>query len=152
MSFFPLILFYFFVHRLVFALIETKKRRQKLTSSLNRKNAKNVEKEKQTDRTTRMLLAVLFLFLATEVPQGILGSLTLFFGEKFFIDCYQKLGDIADMLALTNSAINFALYYVMSRQFRITFKSLLNYNTFPSRKHLPLNEANNHTTTQITQV
>lgn len=100
-----------------------------------------------------MLLAVLFLFLLTEVPQGILGLLTYILGEKFFTDCYQKLGDVADILALTNSAINFALYYFMSRQFRITFKALLSCNTFPAgRKHLPLNEANNHTTTQITQV
>lgn len=111
-----------------------------------------MDKEKQTDRTTRMLLAVLLLFLITEVPQGILGSLTLFFGDKFFKDCYQKLGDVADILALTNSAINFALYYVMSRQFRTTFKSLLNYNAYPPAKHFPLHEANNHTTTQITHV
>lgn len=133
-------------------MLETKKRRQKLTSSLNRKNAKNLDKEKQTDRTTRMLLAVLILFLLTEVPQGILGLLNLILGEKFFRDCYQRLGDVMDMLAVTNSAINFVVYYVMSRQFRVAFKSLFNCNKYPTRKHLPLNEANNHTTTQITQV
>lgn len=134
------------------ALVETKKRREKLTSSINRKNAKNLEKEKQTDRTTRMLLAVLILFLLTEVPQGILGLSTVIFGPKFFDDCYRKLGDVMDMLAVTNSAINFVVYYVMSRQFRMTFKSLFNCNEYPTGKHLPLNEANNHTTTQITQV
>lgn len=164
--------------RLVFALIETKKRRQKLTSNMSRKTAinttlttttKNSDKEKQTDRTTRMLLAVLILFLATEFPQGILGLLSIIFKEKFFEDCYQKLGEIVDILALINSAINFFLYYAMSRQFRTTFQKCFRTNRFtinrhrhggkPSNKHNKNNNNNNnydtttnHTTLMMTQV
>lgn len=45
-----------------------------------------------TDRTTRMLLAVLLLFLTTEFPQGILGLLSALLGYNFFTQCYLKLG------------------------------------------------------------
>lgn len=105
--------------RLIFALLETKRRRQNLMNSsvplqtkklsgeengtdncvekikANRKQKKNMrllDKERQTDRTTRMLLAVLLLFLLTEFPQGILGLLSAILGNDFFIQCYVPLG------------------------------------------------------------
>lgn len=103
--------------RLIFALLETKKRRQNLMSSSmplqplqttenndtndgvikikqkqKSKNSRLLDKEKQTDRTTRMLLAVLLLFLLTEFPQGILGLLSALLGEPFFKQCYIPLG------------------------------------------------------------
>nr|QNH74777.1 putative myosuppressin receptor I [Homarus americanus] len=78
---------------------------------------------RQADRVTKMLLAILVLFLASEVPQGILGLLTVILGSEFF-PCYQKLGEIMDMLVLFNSAINFLLYCAMSQQFRDTFSNL----------------------------
>lgn len=52
---------------------------------------KKIDKAKQTDRTTQMLLAVLLLFLITEFPQGIMGLLNTILGEAFFIQCYLKL-------------------------------------------------------------
>ena len=39
-----------------------------------RKSTKRSKAERRTDRTTRMLVAVLLLFLLTEFPQGILGK------------------------------------------------------------------------------
>ncbi|KAL7732613.1 hypothetical protein ACLKA6_013545 [Drosophila palustris] len=131
--------------RLILALLEAKRRRKKLTSKptpstaqngqnksvINgksaerpRKNSKTLEKEKQTDRTTRMLLAVLLLFLITEFPQGIMGLLYTMLGEPFFMQCYLKLSDVIDVLALINSSINFILYCSMSKQFRSTFTLL----------------------------
>jgi hypothetical protein len=106
--------------RLICALLQTKRRRQQLTAS----GSRILEKQRQTDRTTRMLLAVLLLFLLTEFPQGILGLLSVWFGDTFFKSCYQKLGEVMDILALINSAINFILYCAMSRQFRSTFSLL----------------------------
>ncbi|XP_058987909.1 G-protein coupled receptor dmsr-1-like [Musca domestica] len=82
---------------------------------------KKIDKAKQTDRTTQMLLAVLMLFLITELPQGIMGLLNTILGEAFFMQCYLKLSDLMDILALLNSSINFILYCSMSRQFRQTF-------------------------------
>lgn len=92
--------------RLISALLEAKRRRKQLTSNSNgmktlmngkavedlRKHNKILEKEKQTDRTTRMLLAVLLLFLITELPQGILGLLCVILGKRFMKECYLKLG------------------------------------------------------------
>lgn len=68
-----------------------------------------------------MLVAVLFLFLITEFPQGIFGLLIGIRGKCFFLKCYQNLGELMDILALINGAINFILYCCMNRMFRITF-------------------------------
>ncbi|XP_066589465.1 G-protein coupled receptor dmsr-1 [Prorops nasuta] len=80
--------------------------------------------ERRADRTTRMLVAVLLLFLVTEIPQGVLGLLSGVLGECFFRSCYHNFGEIMDILALLNGAINFILYCSMSRQFRTTFGQL----------------------------
>lgn len=80
--------------------------------------------DKQTDRTTRMLVVVLLLFLITEIPQGILGLLSAALGDCFFRNCYHKFGELMDILALLNGSINFILYCSMSRQFRMVFGQL----------------------------
>ncbi|EDW69755.1 G-protein coupled receptor dmsr-1 [Drosophila virilis] len=126
--------------RLIGALLEAKKRRKilachaandmqpivngKVVTPSQPKSCKLLEKEKQTDRTTRMLLAVLLLFLITEFPQGIMGLLNALLGDAFLMQCYLKLSDLMDILALINSSINFILYCSMSRQFRSTFTLL----------------------------
>lgn len=74
------------------------------------------------DRTTRMLLAVLLIFLLTELPSGIITFLSVIYGDEFFKHVYTPLGDLLDFLAMINSAVNFILYCTMSRQFRITFR------------------------------
>ncbi|ODM95268.1 Sex peptide receptor [Orchesella cincta] len=77
-----------------------------------------------SDRTTKMLLAVLLLFLFTEFPQGLLGLLSGPLGDLFFRSCYMPLADLMDFFALLNSAINFILYCAMSTKFRETFSKL----------------------------
>lgn len=139
--------------RLISALVSAKERRQNLKSNNLNKN-KNLDKNNASivgsasaatsanvnvesggghsapacsekhDRTTRMLLAVLVLFLVTEFPQGILALLSGILGDAFFTNCYGHLGELMDILALINGAINFILYCVMSRQFRQTFNRL----------------------------
>lgn len=135
--------------RLICALLDTKRRRAKLTGS-NRKSTRLLEKERQTDRTTKMLLAVLLLFLLTEFPQGLLGVLSVVLGQRFFRECYIKLGEVMDILALINSAINFILYCAMSRQFRTTFSVMFR----PRWTAVPQVDTDGHnmTTTQVTQV
>ncbi|CAG9795777.1 unnamed protein product [Diatraea saccharalis] len=81
--------------------------------------------DKRTDRTTKMLLAVLLLFLLTELPQGILGLMSGLLGWCFFKMCYNRIGEVMDILALLNGSINFILYCSMSRQFRQTFRQLI---------------------------
>lgn len=82
------------------------------------------KKHRRIDRTTNILIAVLTLFIITELPQGILGLLSVVWGKKFFKTCYASLGDLMDILALFNGAVNFILYCTMSKQFRKTFGQL----------------------------
>ena len=95
----------------------------------NRKKLKSVGRKDESDRTrehnrtTGMLLAVVVLFLITELPQGIL---TILSGtiDGFFVKVYNPLGDLLDIMALLNNSINFVLYCTMSRQFRKTFAEI----------------------------
>lgn len=73
--------------------------------------------------TTRMLLVVMVLFIFTELPQGILIILSVSL-KGFFDNVYLPLGDLMDIIALVNNAINFVLYCVMSQEFRRTFIAL----------------------------
>jgi len=72
------------------------------------------------NRTTAMLVAVVLSFVATELPQGVI-ALMSGFNESIFNDVYVPLGDVWDILVLVNSAVNFVLYCIMSRQYRKTF-------------------------------
>ncbi|WAR21798.1 DMSR1-like protein [Mya arenaria] len=80
----------------------------------------DMEKHKEHFRTTAMLLAVVILFLVTELPRGIM-TLLMIFMEELHNELYSPLGDILDIAALLNNAINFVLYCTMSQQFRDTF-------------------------------
>ncbi|XP_050093964.1 G-protein coupled receptor dmsr-1-like [Anopheles aquasalis] len=104
--------------RLIGALLEAKQRRSQLTGTATgmkqivdgrvvdaAKGSKQSDKEKQTDRTTRMLLAVLLLFLITEFPQGILGLLSAILDKSFFFNCYLKLGKPETEVALTGEGL-----------------------------------------------
>ncbi|KAJ0174064.1 hypothetical protein K1T71_010210 [Dendrolimus kikuchii] len=99
-----------------------------------RKSTKRSKSERRTDRTTKMLLAVLLLFLITEFPQGILGLLSGILGRCFFKGCYNLFGEIMDALALLNGAINFVLYCSMSRQFRTTFGQMMRNKCAPTQR------------------
>lgn len=80
---------------------------------------------KSTDKTTKLLIVILVLFLIAEFPQGILGMLSAIYGQQFFLECYTPLGEVMDLLALSNSAANFLLYFAMSSQFRSTIRKML---------------------------
>ncbi|RZC34436.1 7TM GPCR Srw and/or 7tm 1 domain containing protein [Asbolus verrucosus] len=98
----PCILLTYLSWCLISVLLDTKKRRQLLlNSSLPLKNVSSVkpilnkkpDKDKQAERTSTMLLAVLLLFLITEFPQAILGLLSVIIGDTFEKQCYQPLGE-----------------------------------------------------------
>lgn len=102
---------------LITAMHRAYKRRRALKNQGKREES---DRHGEHNRTTRMLLAVVVLFLLTELPQGILTILGLIL-ETFQYDVYYPLGDLMDIMALCNNAINFVLYCTMSRQFRDTF-------------------------------
>lgn len=103
---------------LITALHKAHKRHVRLKSQGMRKD--DVEQHDEHFRTTAMLLAVVILFLITELPQGIL-TLLMIFMDTLHAEVYGPLGDILDIVALLNNAINFVLYCSMSRKFRDTF-------------------------------
>lgn len=104
----------------VLLVVEMRKanaRRAKLKSQ-GRNN--ELDKTREHNRTTAMLIGVVGLFELAELPQGIL-TLGSIFVTGFYDDVYQPLGDLVDMMALVNNSITFILYCTMSRQFRDTF-------------------------------
>ncbi|KAL3863452.1 hypothetical protein ACJMK2_005206 [Sinanodonta woodiana] len=92
--------------------------KRKALKSAGRKD--DADKHHETARTTGMLLAVVILFLITELPQGILTMLMIFL-PAIQREVYNPLGDLLDIMALLNNSINFVLYCSMSKQFRDTF-------------------------------
>ena len=71
-------------------------------------------------RTTSMLVLVMLLLVATELPQGVLALLSGI-NPWIFQNVYIPLGDVFDMLVIVNSSVNFILYCAMSARFRATF-------------------------------
>ena len=61
----------------------------------------------QTDRTTRMLLVIVCVFLVTELPQGVMAVLSGLFSEEFRREIYNHVGDVLDLLSLINSCTTF---------------------------------------------
>lgn len=87
--------------RLITVLFKTKQHRKKLMASNMHLQTvtegklmvcRKADKDKQADRTSAMLVAVLLLFLLTEFPQAILGLLSATKGENFEAQCYITLG------------------------------------------------------------
>ena len=92
--------------------------------ALGRKT-KESERSKEHNRTNIMLVLVCFLFFITEFPQGVLAFLSIVLESRnFHSNVYMKLGDIMDILALINNAVNFILYCLMSHIFRETFRDI----------------------------
>lgn len=68
-------------------------------------------------RTTIMLLAIMAMFIISQLPAAILVLISVFV-ESFFMDYYLLFADTLDIISLLNNAINFVMYCIMSRQFR----------------------------------
>jgi hypothetical protein len=73
------------------------------------------------------------VFLATELPQGVMSIATGLFDHSWNEQVFQNVGDFMDMLSLVNSAVNFGksgrcwkcklpvIYCTMSAKFRQVF-------------------------------
>lgn len=116
---------------LINTLVYAKKQKELLrgynkcnSSNSSNNKSKLTKGERRADRTTKMLIAVLLLFLITEFPQGIFGLLVGMKGKCFFLKCYQSMGEVMDILALLNGSINFILYCCMNQMFRTIFGQL----------------------------
>lgn len=91
---------------IIIELLAAKKRMKKLMNPVTKDadglvkkkpSQRVVEKEKQAHRTTKMLLAVLLLFLLVEFPQAIYGLLIVIIGDDFQAQCYNPIGKTQNM-------------------------------------------------------
>ena len=99
----------------------------KVGPQMSARSQQSKSKAREGTHTTAMLVSVIVLFLITEFPQGVL-ALISGLEPVYFSTLYLPLGDVMDIAALVNNAINFVLYCAMSRQFRQTFVELGNYS------------------------
>ncbi|XP_065209246.1 sex peptide receptor-related protein 2-like [Planococcus citri] len=116
--------------RLIYVLQHSKKRRNKLMPNMPQNDvAKDAEKEKQMNRTTRMLLGIMILFLLDKVPSAIVKFLIILYDINFIHDCLPAIAQVISILSLIYVSTPFLAYYVSSQHFRNSFKSL-----FPAKK------------------
>jgi hypothetical protein len=124
----PCVLLTIFMALLVRMLIEAKNRKHRLSHGSAMSTASSIKTKahatmssanKTTERTTTMLVLIVFVFLITELPQGIM-VLKVGFDPPFKM-AMQQIGDIIDLLSLLNSSVNFILYSTMSNLFRREF-------------------------------
>lgn len=73
------------------------------------------------DRTTKLLIWIMAVFIICELPAGILAALCALYGQEFFENFYMRVGNLTDLFALINSVVNFTLYCLMNPQFKNTF-------------------------------
>lgn len=78
-----------------------------------------------SSRTTRMLVAILSIFVATELPQALLATVSGVYTDDVYFKIYPLVGDVLDLLSLLNSSVNFLLYCSMSSRFRTVFTRLI---------------------------
>ncbi|MFH4977255.1 hypothetical protein AB6A40_003964 [Gnathostoma spinigerum] len=115
----PCVLLVFLSFELMLKLHEAHKKHSIL---LTRKASDSSRRHSHSpERTTAMLLIILFIFLITEMPQGILAILNAIYTTHIHVYIYFNLGDILDLLSLLNSSVNFVLYCFMSSRYRKTF-------------------------------
>ncbi|CDS37080.1 dro:myosuppressin receptor [Echinococcus multilocularis] len=79
----------------------------------------------QSTQPTKMLLAVALMYILTYLPQSVMLTLNRYMGRCFQVQVYERLGDVMDLMTLSNNGITFAIYCAMSTQFRHTFMALL---------------------------
>lgn len=127
---------------LLYKLIRAQRQRQKLRWRIsNQTTAKNVihnpgsvrsaaggtlssnsnSNPYHTDRTTRMLLVILLMFVSSELPTGITILLMGIYGSRFQNNVNAPLWEVLEIMALFTSGVNFILLVSMSRKFRQTF-------------------------------
>lgn len=82
------------------------------------------ERQRETRRTTVMLVTVVMSFVVAELPQGLL--FLLCGADNWYIEhVYAMLADVFDVIVLFNSSVNFLIYTTMSKKFRETFHEKL---------------------------
>lgn len=97
-------------------------RRKSRATNSSVKSSSSTDRSSDYHQTTRMLLAVVISFIVVELPHGIL-LLWAELSDRMIV--YDLLGDVIDLATLAAFSINFVLYSIMSRQYRMLFIALI---------------------------
>ncbi|KAH7716983.1 Protein DMSR-5 [Aphelenchoides avenae] len=76
------------------------------------------------DRTTKILIILLSVFVCTELPQGVLAILNGLFPNDIHLFIYVNFGEVLDLLSLINCNTCFIVYALVSSRYRATLKQL----------------------------
>nr|AKQ63080.1 MIP receptor 1 [Platynereis dumerilii] len=110
---------------LMVAMFNAQQRRKQLLKQNRRSECRKL---KESNCTTLMLVAVVFIFLVVELPLGILFIIFIIqtsLGINIIDNNVQSVASLFINIAILFSyPINFFIYCAMSRQFRETFKRL----------------------------
>ena len=75
---------------------------------------------RQMEHTNRTLLAILFLFLACEIPAMTMYGSNAILGNEFIENVFHNIGILVDFVQIFGSLINFCLLVSMSQLYRQT--------------------------------
>ncbi|XP_065209201.1 G-protein coupled receptor dmsr-1-like [Planococcus citri] len=136
---FPAIVVAGLTSRIIVTLLARTARHEQLTQSGSvQSDTRNVKVRQQMNRPTAMLLAVVALFFIAEFPKGILSLLSVIYEfGKPRTRCYKSLVKIFITITNINTSVTFIVYYALSEQFRIAFKSLFNCNIVSHQESNP---------------
>lgn len=114
----------------------------KEANKLRQKMRNRSENDTSHDKTTKIILAVVLLFLLTQFPIGLLVFLSAILGTEFYDNVYINFGETIDALGLINSASNIIVYCAMNKKFRDTFSSLFIPKCKKNQKIVPIEKPN----------
>ncbi|XP_065204517.1 sex peptide receptor-related protein 2-like [Planococcus citri] len=127
----PSVVLPIFSFKLIVALLTNQRNKEKTISSSNTRNkTRNLKMKQQVNRSIIITLTVLVLFLIIRLPAGLYKLIDPIPGVHnelpFFVHkCFERVRFIVETLNVINMSITFMVYYIMSQNFRATFKSLL---------------------------
>lgn len=121
----PAVLLAVFTCLLVRAMRTIERRRTSLVSTRRRRSSSaaaastSSRRSREQRRATRVLLAVVAVWLAVELPQGVMLAFVCSGHQYAYV--YELLGDLINTGTLLAMSVNFFLYTSMMRRFRTTF-------------------------------
>jgi len=117
---------------LVWGLLNTQKNRKKLLEpsyplvEFGRMPRPSAPKGNEYDRTTKMLLVILIIFLVTEIPDPIIVLFDVTRVKTFETDCIEIIAKLMKFLESLSAILNLFVYMIMSTAFRSTFFEFFN--------------------------
>ncbi|GMT15169.1 hypothetical protein PFISCL1PPCAC_6466, partial [Pristionchus fissidentatus] len=116
----PCALLVTFTILLLYNLHQNQRKHEKIVS----KDAA-ITRAARSDRTTLLLVLLLFVFIITEMPQGIIAILNGIYPTEVHHYLYTPLGELLDLLSLINGNACFILYPCISSQYRESFRMMV---------------------------